>query len=66
MTTSVALLPMLLENSLQARFLIPIAISLAFGLLFASSILLLILPIMLRIVSDLSPPYTCLDIIKKK
>jgi multidrug efflux pump subunit AcrB len=66
MTTSLALLPMLLESSLQARFLIPMAISLAFGLLFASFILLLLLPIMLRIVSDLSPPYTFLDIIKKK
>jgi len=31
MTTSLALLPMLLETSLQARFLIPMAISLAFG-----------------------------------
>lgn len=53
MTTSLALLPMLLENSIQARFLIPMAISLAFGLLFASFILLFLLPIMIGIVSDL-------------
>ncbi|MFN2354996.1 MAG: efflux RND transporter permease subunit [Desulfopila sp.] len=66
MTTSLALLPMLLESSLQARFLIPMAISLAFGLLFASFVLLLLLPIMLRIVSDLSPPYTFLKFAGKK
>src|SRR6056297_1500179 len=53
MTTSLALLPMLLENSLQARFLIPMAVSLAFGLLFASFVLLFLLPIMIGIVSDL-------------
>ena len=53
MTTSLALLPMLLENSIQARFLIPMAISLAFGLLFASFILLFLLPVMIGIVSDL-------------
>ncbi len=53
MTTSLALLPMLLENSLQARFLIPMAVSLAFGLLFASFVLLFLLPIMIGIDSDL-------------
>ncbi len=53
MTTSLALLPMLLENSLQARFLIPMAVSLAFGLLFASFVLLFLLPILIGIVSDL-------------
>ncbi|MDZ7833858.1 MAG: efflux RND transporter permease subunit [Desulfobacterales bacterium] len=53
LTTSLALLPMLLETSLQARFLIPMAISLAFGLLFASFVLLFLLPILIRIVYDL-------------
>ena len=52
MTTSFALLPMLLETSLQARFLIPMAISLAFGLLFATFILLFLLPVLIRIVYD--------------
>ena len=42
-----------LETSLQARFLIPMAISLAFGLMFSSFILLFLLPIMIRIVYDL-------------
>lgn len=53
MTTSLALLPMLLETSLQARFLIPMAISPAFGLLFAGVVLPFLLPILLRIVDDL-------------
>jgi multidrug efflux pump subunit AcrB len=53
MTTSLALLPMLLETSIQARFLIPMAISLAFGLLFASVVLLFLLPVLIRIVHDL-------------
>jgi len=53
MTTSLALLPMLIENSLQARFLLPMAVSLAFGLLFASIVLLFLLPIMIGIESDL-------------
>lgn len=54
MTTSFALLPMLTETSLQARFLIPMAISLAFGLLFASIILVFLLPILIRIVQDVA------------
>jgi multidrug efflux pump subunit AcrB len=53
MTTTFALLPMLTETSLQARFLIPMAISLAFGLLFASVILVFLLPLLIRIVYDL-------------
>jgi multidrug efflux pump subunit AcrB len=52
MTTSLALLPMLLETSLQARFLIPMAISLAFGLLFASMVMLFLLPAMIMMVDD--------------
>ncbi|MFO7963503.1 MAG: efflux RND transporter permease subunit [Desulfobacterales bacterium] len=53
LTTTLALLPMLLETSLQARFLIPMAISLAFGLLFASIILVFLLPVLIRIVADI-------------
>ncbi|MCK9274113.1 MAG: efflux RND transporter permease subunit [Syntrophales bacterium] len=54
MTTSFALLPMLLETSLQARFLIPMAISLAFGLLFASFLLPFLLPVLISISGDIS------------
>ena len=41
------------RNSLQAHFLIPMAVNLAFGLLFASFVLLFLLPIIIGIVSDL-------------
>jgi multidrug efflux pump subunit AcrB len=43
-TTSLGLAPLILETSRQAQFLIPMAISVAYGLLFGSFILLLILP----------------------
>ena len=36
LTTFLGLTPILLETSLQAQFLIPMAISLAFGILFAT------------------------------
>jgi multidrug efflux pump subunit AcrB len=35
---------MILERSLQAQFLIPMAVSLGFGVLFATSITLLLVP----------------------
>jgi multidrug efflux pump subunit AcrB len=44
MTTFFGLSPMMLETSMQARFLIPMAISLAFGILFATGITLLLIP----------------------
>jgi len=43
-TTFLGLLPMLTETSAQARFLIPMAISLAFGIFFATAISLLAVP----------------------
>ncbi len=52
MTTSLGLLPMLLETSLQARFLIPMVISLAAGLIFATFVILLLIPCMVVIVDD--------------
>ncbi len=45
LTTFVGLLPLLLEKSVQAQFLIPMALSLAFGVLFATFVTLLIVPI---------------------
>lgn len=53
LTTFLGLLPMLLERSLQARFLIPMAISLAFGVLFATCITLLLVPALYMILEDL-------------
>ncbi len=52
LTTFFGLVPMLLERSLQARFLIPMAISLAFGVVFATLITLLLVPSLYMILED--------------
>ena len=44
LTTFAGLMPLLLEKSTQAQFLIPMAISLGFGILFATAITLLLVP----------------------
>ncbi|MBW1895992.1 MAG: efflux RND transporter permease subunit, partial [Deltaproteobacteria bacterium] len=44
LTTFAGLSPMILERSLQAQFLIPMAVSLGFGVLFATGITLLLIP----------------------
>jgi multidrug efflux pump subunit AcrB len=44
LTTFLGLAPMILETSRQARFMIPMAISLGFGMLFATLILLILVP----------------------
>lgn len=44
LTTFFGLTPMILETSVQARFLIPMAISLGFGVLFATAVTLLFVP----------------------
>lgn len=53
LTTFFGLVPMLLERSLQARFLIPMAISLAFGVMFATLITLLLVPSLYMILEDI-------------
>lgn len=45
LTTFFGLLPMILEKSVQAQFLIPMAVSLAFGILFATFIILIGVPV---------------------
>ena len=44
LTTFVGLLPIMSETSMQAQFLIPMVISLAFGVLFATGVTLLLVP----------------------
>jgi multidrug efflux pump subunit AcrB len=44
LTTFVGLLPLMMEQSVQAQFLIPMAISLGFGVLFATAVTLLVVP----------------------
>jgi multidrug efflux pump subunit AcrB len=44
LTTAIGLAPLIFETSRQARFLIPMAVSVAYGLLFGTFILLIVLP----------------------
>ena len=53
LTTFAGLTPMLMERSLQAQFLIPMAISLGFGVLFGTGITLLLVPSIYMIMDDL-------------
>ena len=53
LTTFVGLLPMLFETSVQAQFVIPMALSLSFGILFATTITLIIVPCLYRVSYDL-------------
>ncbi|MEJ2519444.1 MAG: efflux RND transporter permease subunit, partial [Desulfuromonadales bacterium] len=46
------LTPMILETSVQAQGLVPMAISLAFGILFATGITLLLVPSLYMILED--------------
>ena len=52
LTTFFGLIPMILEPSVQARFLIPMAVSLGFGVLGGSLIMLLIVPCTYLILED--------------
>jgi multidrug efflux pump subunit AcrB len=52
-TTIAGLLPILLERSFQAQFLIPMAISICFGLLAATGLTLLYVPALYLIVRDI-------------
>ncbi|MDH3773187.1 MAG: efflux RND transporter permease subunit [Deltaproteobacteria bacterium] len=53
LTTFAGLTPMILERSLQAQFLIPMAVSLGFGVLFATFITLLLVPCGYVILDDM-------------
>ncbi len=53
LTTFAGLTPMLLERSIQAQFLIPMAISLGFGVLFGTGITLLLVPSLYMILEDM-------------
>ena len=53
LTTAVGLLPIMLETSLQAQFVIPMAISMSFGILFATLITLFLIPSLYMLSDDL-------------
>ena len=52
-TTFVGLLPLLSDRSIQAQFLIPMAVSLGFGVLFATAITLILVPCTLLLGEDI-------------
>ena len=54
LTTFAGLMPMLIETDMQARFLIPMAVSLGFGILFATFITLLLVPSVYVMLEDVS------------
>ncbi|MFT6276540.1 MAG: multidrug efflux pump subunit AcrB [Halioglobus sp.] len=54
LTTFFGLVPMLLERSAQAQEIVPMAISLAFGIVFATIITLLLVPCLYMILGDLA------------
>lgn len=49
LTTIGGLTPLLFETSLQAQFLIPMAVSISFGLMFSTILVLLVIPAMLAV-----------------
>ncbi|WP_028305383.1 efflux RND transporter permease subunit [Oceanospirillum maris] len=53
MTTFIGLFPLLFEESTQAQFLIPMAVSLGFGILFATLITLFLIPVNYMILEDI-------------
>ena len=53
LTTFAGLTPLMLERSVQAQFLIPMAVSMAFGVLFATVVSLLLVPASYYILEDL-------------
>jgi len=53
-TTAAGLMPLILENSPDARMLIPMAIALAYGILFGTLFILIILPVLVIMMNTLS------------
>jgi multidrug efflux pump subunit AcrB len=53
LTTFVGLSPLMLNQSVQAQFLVPMAVSLAFGVLFATIVTLLVVPSGYLILDDM-------------
>jgi len=53
-TTIAGLMPLMLERNFQAQFLIPMAVSITFGLLVATVLTLLLVPALYMIVKDLT------------
>jgi len=53
LTTTIGLFPIILEKSVQAQFLIPMAISLAYGVAIGTIFILIFFPVLIMILNDL-------------
>lgn len=65
-TTFVGVLPIMFETSLQARFVIPMAVALGFAVLFATLITLILVPCLYLILEDTKLPFRALKRIYSK
>lgn len=52
LTTVAGLLPLLFETSLQAQFLIPMAVSISFGLAYATVLILFVIPTLISLIEE--------------
>ena len=53
LTTAAGITPLMLERSVQAQFLIPMAVALAFGVLFSTAITLVLVPAIYLVLEDM-------------
>jgi multidrug efflux pump subunit AcrB len=58
LTTFLGLSPMIVETDMQARFLVPMALSLGFGVLFSTFVILLLVPCIYLILEDVKSFFT--------
>ncbi|WP_146521834.1 efflux RND transporter permease subunit [Stieleria varia] len=58
LTTFGGLVPLIFERSLQAQYIIPMAISLGFGIVFSTAIILVLIPCLYLILEDLIAVFT--------
>ncbi|MDO7710547.1 MAG: efflux RND transporter permease subunit, partial [Pseudomonadota bacterium] len=58
LTTIAGLTPLLFETSMQAQFLIPMAVSISFGLMFSTVLVLLVIPALLSVHESIANRFT--------
>ena len=58
MTTFLGIFPLIIERSIQAQFLIPLAVSIAVGVLLGTVLLMLLTPALVMLEEDLRQAWT--------
>ena len=66
LTTIGGLTPLLFETSRQAQFLIPMAVSISFGLMFATVLVLLVIPALLSVHESIAGNFMDRSIVKRE